>query len=347
MLLAQSLQGMENDGIPGESCFLPPQTHPIGAAFSFSSMGSSPSSLLAPLLTPDDLAFFDLARKGDVKSVLARLPFAVPGAVDRSGRTALMHAAIGGCAECVEILLDAPGADVARRDGSGSTALSLACGINHLAAALVLLRKGNADPRQMDRFDNPPLILAIRSRFFDLAHALLDFGADPRARDLRKQTALMWAAGGGDLDILRRLLPLSDANASDAGGLTALMSLCAADASRQRRDQAAQCVELLAPVSNVLALDNHGRHALRIAVDRLNFCCADALAPFMPVEIAQAAFDSLGDEAPRQMPRWAARLEAKQLGEAAGVSSLGAGANGSTATPSAAAPGSRAAPARL
>lgn len=63
---------------------------------------------------------------------------------NRMGWTALHRAAMGGSAECVEMLLAVPPCArlIDAKDGSGCTALHIACGLGHAAAVRALLVAG-------------------------------------------------------------------------------------------------------------------------------------------------------------------------------------------------------------
>jgi len=104
---------------------------------------------------------------------------------------------------------------------------------------------------------------------------LLALGASAanQARDAddRGNSALMWAALRGRLDMIRLLLPFSDPLAANGEGRTALM-LAAQNAT-------VECVEALLPASDARARDREGLTALMHAAKRLDPGCALALLP--------------------------------------------------------------------
>ena len=271
-----------------------------------------------------------------------------PRATNRDGRTALMMAAVAGSAECVAALLPISPVDAA--DDEGETALFFACKAADSDSVKLLLDAGRADPNKANRRGESPLIAASSNSAAAIVQLLLDAGANPNQADDRGVTPLikvsmkegiaelrmLLAAGANpkqanlhgetplsylavilSLEGLRLLAPLSDLGAVDNNGQTALMLACSSRSSRDAR----ACVEFLAPRSNVL-LANNGRWTafdLAILVGRHN--CVDFLAPFMPRATAERAFLTLGARGPELMPEWAARVEAEALMAAADLSS--------------------------
>lgn len=82
---------------------------------------------------------------------------------------------------------------------------------------------------------------------------------DPLAIDRWDRSALMWAAGNGDEECMRLLLPRSDALAKDYLGYSALMWAAI------HGDET--CVKLLLPVSDALTVNNDGKSTSQIARD--------------------------------------------------------------------------------
>jgi ankyrin repeat protein len=125
-----------------------------------------------------------------------------PNYTDDQGRTALMHAAILGNTEIVEVLLD-NGAKIAAVDPTGSTAL-------HWAAA-----RGNADvvrqlvaARAVVNAENKqgatPLMLAAQSNA-ETVDALLAAGADPKRQDYTGRGAIDYAQAKRQSAIVEKL----------------------------------------------------------------------------------------------------------------------------------------------
>lgn len=83
--------------------------------------------------------------------------------------------------------------------------------------------KQGADANARDAEGAPALALAAHAQANpDILRVLLYYGADPKAVDGFGETALMKAARRGDPDSVRVLLPVSDAQARNMRGITAL-----------------------------------------------------------------------------------------------------------------------------
>jgi len=155
------------------------------------------------------------------------------------GETALMRAAEFNKAEFVELLL--PLSDPNAKHGRGLHALSIALSSRggDTAARLKTLR----------------LLLPVTKK-----------------KPVRTQTLLMRAAWGGDVAVIQELLPISDPNAQDEDGRTALG--CAVTSEKLA------AAKLLAPLTNQELRDKENLTALQNAAWR---------APF---EFAQAIFNA-------------------------------------------------------
>ena len=101
-----------------------------------------------------------------------------------------------------------------------------------------------------------------------LTQELLDLGANPNARGPQGQTILAAVANSGELSVFSSLLALSDANAQDDAGGTALMA-CAGSGSHTV-DELQKITDLLAAGANPNLTDQHGETALMIAVRARN-----------------------------------------------------------------------------
>ncbi len=103
---------------------------------------------------------------------------------DDTGRTVLMHAAIDGTSEVVQLLLDS-GALPNLQDESGFTALHFAAQ-NYCLEAARLLLLGGANVDICDEFGNTPLFKAVygsKGRG-EIIVMLLEAGADPSRKNL-------------------------------------------------------------------------------------------------------------------------------------------------------------------
>jgi len=189
------------------------------------SLESFAAAAVSPLANEDAKAWSEAlaaaASLGRLECLKVAACLGNPDAQDNSGRTALTHAVCEGAVDCVEFL--APKTTPGIRDNSGRTAWM------HAAA--------NGQMRMMD-------LLCAEFAPFDTASS----GED----------ALMLAADNGWAEMVKRLLPHSDANAHrDSLGRNALMQALSRDYWR--------CAELLIPVSDMAAQDNDGLTALMMA----------------------------------------------------------------------------------
>jgi ankyrin repeat protein len=216
------------------------------------------------------------------------------------GWTALMYAARQNAQEAAAALADVK-ADLNAADPDGTTALHLAVINVHYDLANVLLEKG-ADPNAADHSGMTALYAAVDMRApanmltrpepklldrmdaTDLAKALLAHGADPNAR-LKKPiigrhqnlvgdaslgegtTALMRAAKGGDLPVLRLLLAGgADATITQKDRTTSAMI---ASAGGAKEPDALEAVKLLAERGvDIDAFNANGQTVLHNAAAR-------------------------------------------------------------------------------
>ncbi|MDD3546478.1 MAG: ankyrin repeat domain-containing protein [Kiritimatiellae bacterium] len=122
-----------------------------------------------------------------------------------------MAAALNGHAEIVRYLLD-QGLDVNKRSDDGTTVLLNALGLNlhkkygicNLETVNLLLDRG-ADRHAVDN-DGVTALMKAASRQPELAMALIDSKSDLRAEDNRGWPLIEYAAGGGNLELVRFLL---------------------------------------------------------------------------------------------------------------------------------------------
>lgn len=112
-----------------------------------------------------------------------------------SEKNALMHAAAGGKAECLRMLLSAGSWDLSQKwePGGGQCALSMAAGSGSGECVRMLLDAG-ADLEERDDKERTPLMCAAQAGHSGAAAVLLAAGADVHARDYAGMEPLMFAA---------------------------------------------------------------------------------------------------------------------------------------------------------
>jgi ankyrin repeat protein len=205
-------------------------------------------------LPPDQRAFLDAAKTGDLDKVRELLAKGVPVdtredfAVDRdhyqqSEQTALMYAAGGGHLEVVRILLQA-GANVnaidkmfSREYGGEQTALHYAARQSNVAVVEELLNAG-ADPdaltKNAQNRGHTPLVYALRNGRRDNARLLIKRGTNLSSKIGRKQALSPLVAIGGGPETIRELFLLlleagADPNGAGDANQTAAFKLAAND----------------------------------------------------------------------------------------------------------------------
>jgi len=157
-----------------------------------------------PRCPEGDAGLVDAAFRGDRdRVVLCLAAGAAIDAVDRSGASALDHAALRGHAPLVRFLLEQGAAIV--QDGKRNP-LAAAAREGHVQIVDLLLAAG-ADP-SADWLDKPALIHAIDRRRHDVALDLIDAGADIHDRDQTGRSVLAAAVDAGDRTLVDTLLTL-------------------------------------------------------------------------------------------------------------------------------------------
>ena len=141
---------------------------------------------------------------------------------DDKGITPLMNAAALGSPEAVQLLLD-KGADVNARNTFNATALIWAAADLRKVKLLVAHK---ADVNAASKVGHTPLLVAALSDpSIEIVRLLISKGADIKAVDNQKKTALYSATAGNDMATIRLLVDAGlDVNAPDSTGQTPLMN---------------------------------------------------------------------------------------------------------------------------
>lgn len=146
------------------------------------------------------------AREGrvDLMEMLLRHPKRNIEARDHDGNTALHHAAQGGSAEAVRLLLNA-GAAIDARNSLDMTGLIIASEYDYSDAMQVLVESG-ADVNAMDKEWRSPLFSATEYGNLAEVERLTAFGANVNAMRKDKSTPLMVAATDGSVEVGKLLI---------------------------------------------------------------------------------------------------------------------------------------------
>ncbi len=176
--------------------------------------------------------FFGAAKSGDVGIVKEYIEWGInvnikDEGVINGGRTALIHAVIGGHTDVVEALVDAS-ADTSIMDNAGNTALIVAAekGYSEIVGLLI---KGKADVNQpvqrtvmLKKSIHTPLSKAFEKNHFEVLELLLAAGADINTRDEKDSTILMKASKSGDVEMVTFILKYNpNLTLKDSSGKTA------------------------------------------------------------------------------------------------------------------------------
>ena len=138
--------------------------------------------------------------------------------------TPLIKAAWDGDEEIVKTLLAAGAKVNAKASDTGETALLNAVSTKRIALVEILLKAG-ADLTIKNRFDFNALNIAVAANSQEMAALLLDHGANVET-DTSTLTPLMFAASGGNVDMIRFLVKRGAKvnRGVKEGGQTALLS---------------------------------------------------------------------------------------------------------------------------
>jgi ankyrin repeat protein len=174
--------------------------------------------------------------------------------MSRYGSTPLMKACHEGYDDIVRILLD-EGANAWSKSGLGNSALFDAIEKGHLSIVEMLLNHDNGLLEIADSYGRTSLLTAIFKRQVEIAHLLLDRGANAFATDGGGMTSLILACyRGADLAMVRRLLAAGVAvEARDVMRCTALHGAaihCNIDVLREL---------VFEHNANMLAMDKNGK----------------------------------------------------------------------------------------
>ncbi len=157
---------------------------------------------------PDITKAAQAGNAGRIKDMLGRN--ANVNQQDSSGRSALIHSAIGGYPAIAEMLLKA-GARLEVADRLGNTPLVWAARRGDYRIAKLLIEAG-ANLDHQNRQGLTPLMAAAEQSRLRLVEYLIEAGADVAILDYTGRGALGWARGGRDRRVERAL---EDAGALD------------------------------------------------------------------------------------------------------------------------------------
>ena len=172
---------------------------------------------------------------------------------DPDDYTPLSHAAFRGCSATTQVLID-HGASINSQENTGVTPLYFAASDGSISCVEALLLAG-ADVNLCANDGCSPLIRACEEGHARCADILLQNGADIKHEDEDKSSALYLSAQEGHVDCLQLLLREgADPNRRSVAGCTALQVACSHDK--------VECAEILLPLSDIDAVDDEGRTAL-------------------------------------------------------------------------------------
>ncbi len=118
----------------------------------------------------------------------------------------LVESVLKGNPEALMLLLERGANPDALAEG-GMSALMFATERNDLILVKILVLNG-ADLELSDAETTTPLLIAVLNGHFDVAHFLLEKGADPNHRDSYQGSALLYAAATNDYQIADLLLSM-------------------------------------------------------------------------------------------------------------------------------------------
>jgi len=172
----------------------------------------------------EDLRLVDAVKNRDRTAVRSLMEQHVNvNAAQPDGTTALAWAANRDDLEAAGLLIRA-GAKVNAANDYGVTPLSLAC-TNRNAAMVERLLQAGADPNAALWTGETPVMVCARTGNVETVKLLLSHGADPNAKETQQgQTALMRAVAEKHPEVVRALIDRgADVRARSKGGFTALL----------------------------------------------------------------------------------------------------------------------------
>src|SRR5476651_180574 len=241
---------------------------------------------------------------GDFDGILAALEDgANPRVVNKKGRTPQMNAAMADCPQGVETLL--PLSDPHARDACLNTALIWAAFAKSSDCIRFL-----APVSEIDAADDEGKTAVIWATQKDDTESVRILAPLSSLRLSYKfvATALYYAAARGNAESARMILSGSDLSATNVRRVHPLQ------VAALNKDPA--CLKFLLPHSDPRCLNEIGESAFDWALEHERWGAVDLLAEHAPIKDAEAAFEKGG---PEKMPQWAARLEARALRDAAGL----------------------------
>ncbi|XP_048239578.1 uncharacterized protein LOC124112111 isoform X2 [Haliotis rufescens] len=237
------------------------------------------------------------ARRQCIECVKLLLPVSDVNAQDSDGDTALHCSLLSDKPHCHEVIqaLVEKGADVGIKNKKDQTPLH--CAARRQCMECVKLFLPVSDVNAQDSDGNTALhciLLSYISHSHEVIQALVEKGADVGIKNKKDKTPLHCAARRQCIECVKLLLPVSDVNAQDSDGNTALHCILLSYISHSHeviqalvekgadvriknkegktplhcaaRQQCLECVKLLLPVSDVNAQDSDGDTALHCSV---------------------------------------------------------------------------------
>ncbi|KAM4532781.1 ankycorbin [Fundulus diaphanus] len=183
----------------------------------------------------------------------------------------LLTAVEHGEVDKVGSLLAKKGANAAKLDGEGKSALHVAAARGLTECLAVMLAHG-ADLSVTDATGFTPLHLAAKNNHLECCRRLIQSKCPVEAVDSSGKTALHHAAAGGNIKIVQLLCELKNPiNQKDADGLTALMLSA-------KHSHSEVCSMLLDCGAEINTPDNCGRTALMLAAESNAVAVVEVLA---------------------------------------------------------------------